>query len=449
MLISLTLENWMSFRQPVSFSMIATKERQHSERIPKIAKYNIRVLPIAAIYGGNASGKTNLFKALSFAKSLVLSGTSPGSLISVEPFRLDAESMESPTRFAFQILAKGMIFEFSFSVTRKAVVEEKLVRITPSSEKTLYHRRDGQPNFDASLSRNEFLKFAFQGTRDNQLFLTNSVSQKVDEFRDVYDWFDDSLELVAPDERFASFGLFLNEEDPLYLKMNEMLRQLDTGISRMGSEAIPIESIGLPPKLQAQLQTDVNEDTAMAVMHGGPMKEYLVFTRDDGHLVAKKLFTYHAGPNRPEVRFELHHESDGSERLINLLPALLDLSREKSRKVYVIDEIDRSLHTLLTKQLLEMYLSGCSSESRAQLLMTTHDVLLMGQDLFRRDEMWVTERDGIGITSLYPFSDFKDVRYDKDIRKSYLQGRLGGIPRILLGGALSDSCSAQESEGDD
>lgn len=112
----------------------------------------------------------------------------------------------------------------------------------------------------------------------------------------------------------------------------------------------------------------------------------------------------------------------------------------------MIDEIDRSLHTLLTRSLLEVYLSCCSTETRSQLLLTTHDVLLMDQQLLRRDEMWVTERDTEGVSNLFSFSEYKDIRYDKDIRKSYLQGRLGGIPRILLGSTVLNTCSAKESE---
>jgi len=130
----------------------------------------------------------------------------------------------------------------------------------------------------------------------------------------------------------------------------------------------------------------------------------------------------------------MYQESDGSQRIIDLLPAFLEIAGADSKRVYVIDEVDRSLHTLLTRQLLESYLSGCSQDSRAQLLFTTHDVLLMDQQLLRRDEMWITERDEAGVSSLMSFSEYKDVRYDKDIRKSYLQGRLGGIPRILLSG---------------
>ena len=125
----------------------------------------------------------------------------------------------------------------------------------------------------------------------------------------------------------------------------------------------------------------------------------------------------------------------------------MTISGTASRKTYVIDEVDRSLHTLLTRQLLESYLANCTQDSRAQILFTTHDVLLMDQELLRRDEMWVTERDASGNSTLIPFSRYKDVRYDKDICKSYLQGRLGGIPRFLTRNIFADTLQEEKAAG--
>ena len=443
MMLSFSIANWMSFRDEVTFSMIASQERQHGDRIARISKYKARVLPIAAIYGGNASGKTNLFKALSFTKSLVVKGTQPESLIPVEPFRLDAGTANQPSRFTFDLLIDEMIYEFTFAVTRKAVVEEKLAVITSTSEKVLYHRRDGQPNFDSSLAKDTFLKFAFKGTRDNQLFLTNSVSQKVEHFRPVYNWFKEALELVAPDSRFEPFELFCDEGHPLYATMNEVLPQLDTGIAHLGGEEIPLDSVSVLEQLKPKFQEEINEDVTVRVR--APNNERFIVTRKGDKLVAKKLVTYHPRADGKEAKFEIRQESDGSLRVIDLLPAFLELSLQDSKKVYVIDEIDRSLHTLLTRRLLEAYLANCSAETRSQLLITTHDVLLMDQQLLRRDEMWVTERDVSGASKLISFNEYKDVRKDKDVRKSYLQGRLGGIPHILLGGALTSSCFTEKS----
>jgi len=429
----------MSFHELVEFSMVASLERQHGDRIPKVAKYPARILPVAAIYGGNASGKTNFFKALSFIKRLVVEGTRPDGLIPVETFRLDAKGNDRPSRFSIELLINETIYAYSFAVTRKAVLEEKLVQITSATEKVLYDRREGSPNFDDSLKENQFLEFAFRGTRENQLFLTNSVSQQVEDFKPVYDWFEDCLELVAPDSRFAPFEQFLDESNPLFSTMNEMLLLLDTGISHLGEEELPFDSIPLPETLRQKLQEEVDEGMTVRVM-GDPANERLLITRKDGELVARKLVTFHTKSDGSEAKFEMKHESDGSQRVIDLLPAFLDLSAEESKKVYVIDEVDRSLHTHLTRRLLEGYLTKCSSSSRSQLLFTTHDVLLMDQALLRRDEMWVAERDDAGHSTLTSFSEYKDVRYDKDIRKSYLQGRLGGIPRLTLGGKLSGAC---------
>lgn len=227
--------------------------------------------------------------------------------------------------------------------------------------------------------------------------------------------------------------------------MNAMLPLLDTGIAHLGGEEMTFESLPMSESLKATLQEDVKEGETVRLLAAASNERFVV-TRKDGELVARKLVTFHSKADGSEVRFEMRQESDGSQRVIDLLPAFLDLSHGFSKKVCVIDEIDRSLHPLLTRQLLEMYLRRCCPKSRSQLLLTTHDVLLMDQDLLRRDEMWVAERDSSGASCLIAFAEYKDVRYDKDIRKSYLQGRLGGIPRILLGGVSTNPCPSEGTE---
>jgi AAA15 family ATPase/GTPase len=209
-----------------------------------------------------------------------------------------------------------------------------------------------------------------------------------------------------------------------------MLTQLDTGITHLGSETLNFENVSLPESFKSKLREELSE--GMTVLLLNSRNERFVITRKNAELIIKKLITYHRKPDGGEVKFEMRQESDGSQRVIDLLPAFVELSSIESKKVYIIDEVDRSLHTLLTRNLLEYFLSTCSPESRSQLLFTTHDMLIMDQKLLRRDEMWVAERGPLGISSLIPFSDFKDVRYDKNIRKSYLEGRLGGTPNISL-----------------
>jgi AAA15 family ATPase/GTPase len=151
--------------------------------------------------------------------------------------------------------------------------------------------------------------------------------------------------------------------------------------------------------------------------------------KENGAIIARRLAPIHQNERGEEIPFNFSDESDGTRRLFDLLPAFLHLE-DNLPEVFVIDELDRSLHSLLTRNLLEHFLDMRAESSQSQLVFTTHDTQLMTQDIFRRDELWVTERDQSGASKLVAFSEFKDVRKDKDIRKSYLQGRLGGIPKI-------------------
>jgi AAA15 family ATPase/GTPase len=308
-----------------------------------------------------------------------------------------------------------------------AILQEQLIKITAHTEEILYSR-PGKPK-DPSLQA------VFDGTRDNQLFLTNSVSQKVQVFRPLYDWFKKRLILIAPDWRFGPFEQFLDDKKPLYATMNTLLPQLDTGIVHLGAEEIPFENIALSEQEKVAIQEYLKEGRSVKIL-----SQQVVMKRKDGRLSAKKLVSFHRKSDGTKVQFDIRQESDGTQRVIDLLPAFFDLCRDENL-VYVIDEIDRSMHTLLIKTLLESYLSCCSTKSRSQLLFTTHDLLLMDNKLLRHDEMWGTERDTSGASTLFSFSDYKDAARDKDIRKSYLQGRLGGIPRILL------SSPCEHSEG--
>lgn len=431
MLIKFTLENWKSFRDKINFSMIASRERQHRERVTRLSKIRTGVLPIATIYGGNASGKSNLFEAFRFAKRLVVKGSQLDSFIPVEPYRLDSISSKNPTRFSFDLYINEKIYEFSFAVNQTTIIEEKLVEVLSTTEKVLYHRQEGNsdPKFSKTLTKDQVLKVVFNGTRNNQLFLTNSVSQKITTFQPIYDWFKRSLELISPNAVFGSFEKLYDDETGLNQNISKVLSQLDTGISRLGGEKMPIENLFLPGDLVTDLRESIKEGE-IAEIH--TLEERIHITRLRGGLVSNKLVTFHMREDGIEEKFKFNQESDGTKRLIDILPAFLDLISPDKNRLYIIDEFDRSLHTLLTRALIEKYLNDCSDKSRNQLILITHDAILMDQNILRRDEMWVTERKNSGETDLIPFSDFKEIRFDKDIRKSYLNGRMGGIPNIFI-----------------
>jgi uncharacterized protein len=446
MLISFSIENWRSFKERATFSMVAGREKQHADRVPRIEDYKMSLLPVAAIYGGNASGKTNLFKALNFAKKLIVKGTKPESNIPVEPFRLDPNCLNAPTIMSFELFSKNRCYEFGFKVTSRQVKEEWLTEIRKTTEKKLYHRRANKIKFAPELQKDQFLQFAFQGTRDNQLFITNAVHQKVKTFKPIYDWFRDKLVMIAPDTRFGRLGYIARKDHPLSLQMSEALTQLDTGISRLDGDYIELDKLEFPEELKNRLMEDLKEG-ASADVGVEPDNERFFITKKNGQLKAQKLVSYHNDSGGEEVRFEFNQESDGTRRAIDLLPAFLDLI-DGSERIYAIDELDRSLHTLLSKSLLKGYLDSIDRGCRSQLLFTTHDVQLMDQNMLRRDEMWVTERDPMGCASLIAFSEYKEIRADKDIRKSYLQGRIGGIPRIFLTAGMANKKLSHKSKGD-
>ncbi len=431
MLLSFSLENWMSFKNEVSFSMIASRERQHRERVPKLTKYRNKVLPVSVLYGGNASGKSNFFNALSFARDLVVEGTNPDGLIPVNPFLLRDNSEELPTKFSFLILAEETIYEFSFEMNKEAIIMEKLVELTKTSGKLLYHRKGSKIKLNNSFQKKQFLNFVAEGTRANQLFLTNSISQSVEHFRPIYDWFKYGLVLISPNAHYYRVEDFFSE-GKLLDSANEVLPHIDIGISRLGGEDIPFTSLPFPDEVRKNIGDQVLKSKSPLRIN---MQDDRIFvSHKNGELISKRLVTYHTKEDGAEEKFELHQESDGTKRIIDLIPAFFDILHPNSRHVVVIDEIDRSLHTLLVRYLLENYLNRSTQESRSQLLMTTHDVQIMDQNIFRRDEMWLAEKDFSGISSLFSLNDFEGVRSDKDIQKSYLQGRFGGVPKVLMEG---------------
>ena len=424
MLINFTFENWMSFRDATLFSMVAGRERRHRARVPKLENYKTSVLPTAAIYGGNASGKSNFFAALSFVKDFVVQGTEAGDPIDVQPYLLNDTQPSRPSSFSFEVLANKTIYEYNFTVTYEKVIAEQLIEIRNTSKKTLFNRQNNKLYLHNDIPKKQNLELIFDNTRNNQLFITNTVDQNQDIFIAVYDWFRKTLVMIYPDTQYGTFD-DLTKEDSI----NSLLRQLDTGIERLNVETVELDDIPIPNKALKQFGTFLEEGKYISL--SSPTEGHYLLSREDNILTVKRLSTIHKQENGTETRFELSQESDGSRRLVDILPAIVGLLNRKTPQVVFIDEFDRSLHTLLLEDILERYLENCSPETRSQLIFTTHNVQVLDQELFRRDEMWLTKRNDIGATRLFSVGDFKDIRADRDIRKSYLLGQLDGIPTIL------------------
>jgi AAA15 family ATPase/GTPase len=433
MIISFSVENWKSFKEKTTLSMVGSREQNHDARVPRVRGGKAKVLPAAAIFGGNASGKSNFFGALEFAKNLVVEGGSLNRAMPVEPFLFDTESAKCPSSFVFELAIGEGVYEYSFKVTRAKVLEERLVKIGGKSENVLFSRHGEDFSFGVPQPQKRRLGFVAEGTRDGQLFLVNSVSQKIDTFRNIYDWFNDSLVIISPYSCPASLDQFMDKGQPLNTLLNRALTTLDAGIYNLSGEEIPLGSI---PK---QIKEYLKEGESLRIPWMQSEGRAIV-TRKGGKVQAKKMVTYHAKSGGGRVALEMWQESDGVRRAIDLLLTFLWMASIGSTYVLAVDNLDRSLHTLLTRKLLDSYLSSCSKETRSQLLFTTHDVMLMDQELLRRDEMWVAERDGYGASTLKSLLECEDIRIDTDVRKAYLHGRLGGVPNVLPDSIFGGPC---------
>jgi AAA15 family ATPase/GTPase len=438
MLIRFKVQNFRSFGNEVEFSCLATPERGHRKHILTSPQPGLRLLPVAAIYGANASGKSNLYRAVEFARKLVVSGVKLEFPIAVEPFRLDLERRSAPARFCFEVLVKDQVLCYRFAVDREKVVEESLTECRPASEHLLFLRdasSGSDPKWDWEYFKSlglkaeelQFIEFVAKGTPKNQLFLREAHARNVKHFEQLWRWFRHSLLLIDP--QTTSSGLeFQMQEQGLKDFSTRMLHGADMGIDRLGTELVSLESLDLPRELRQRLENECKEGQSLLLRSISGHR--LNLRRENGELKVAKLVSYHrTASNSEEVAFDIGEESDGTQRVVDLLPAFHDLANASEEFVVFVDEIDRSLHSRLTRALIEGYLSCRPENARSQLLFTTHDATLLDQALFRRDEVWFIEKNEKGESELSSLGDYK-LRGDKRLMKDYLLGRFGGVPRV-------------------
>lgn len=430
MLVSFTIDNWMSFRDPVTLSLVAGDETQHRNHIPEIRDFETAVVPVCALLGANGSGKTNFFKALNFVKTMVVEGTDQNEGVDVCPFLLDNGSAEEESTFHIALLIDQSFYEYSFSASCEAgIIEEKLVLENATGLHTLFVRRGNQINLDSALQGSDDLMTVFRNTRSNQLYLNALRETDFELFKPVYSWFDSRLVMLRPDSRFDPFIAFNCEGQHLLSRMSQLLSMLDTGITSLGGKPVPLEQVDFTDCLKGRLYKAVHENWSAIVDTGTNGQIYFVYNYG-GSLFAIRLESTHKKPDGTEVVFNLNQESGGVQRLINLLPAFIELMDADCNKVYVIDRFFDSMHTLLKRRLINLFFFNCGPDSRRQLLFTTHDVELLDKELFRTDEIWLAERDEEGASHLDTVFEYRGKKIDKDLRTSYLQGKMGAVPDL-------------------
>jgi uncharacterized protein len=444
MLIQLTIENFLSFRDEVTFSMVGVgSDRQHADRLIEDAAGKGRpVLPIAAIYGANAAGKSNLIKALIFAKDLILEGTRSNRSIPVSTFKL-GDYTKKPSKFEFIFTHQDARYSYGFKLNREQILEEWLhaipsgkkkevmvfERITSSDRKTTVSY--GSLLTGRSAKRKQFIEFVAEGTRPNQLFLTEAIDRNVETLSPIANWFREILTIIMADSIFVSLESTILSDVSFTDFLSKFLKLAGTGIDKVGGGTVELDfDLHLPgmPK--------IDRDNLLQKFSGAPAnsvlmiednigKQYLLLKGDNGLMKMLQLVTQHRHENGKLVDFAITEESEGTQRLINLIPALFVLQEEE--KVIFIDELDRRLHPLLSRLFVKAAIDYRGKNN--QLIFTTHDTNLLGLDLLRRDEIWFVEKDLEGSSSLYSLAEFK-ARPDLKIEKGYLNGRFGAIPFV-------------------
>ncbi len=443
MLLQFVVENFRSFKEECILNMIpAKKTREHKEHVLRDETgRKVEAVPFVAMYGANASGKSNLVSAISFAKDLVVNGTRGEQSIPVVPFRLNAESQQKGSRFEFVIKHQGVLYTYGFLVSASRIEEEWLFAVLNKQEVRLFERvtTDQQTNVEfgnqlaQNISDKRVLEVVARTTRPNQLFLTEANDRNVEMLKPLMRWFRSNLQIISPDTRYQNLELRAHNDDQFIDFLQNFLKQSDFGISGVK----PVQKTfdldehfpGMPDHIKDEFLGSLRKGKKMAMFIQAEGQFFTLACdpelSDEPVLLALKM--QHKGANGEIIDFDAEDESDGTLRMMHLLPSLLDL--QQNENVYIIDEIDRSMHPLLSKLYVQTFLNNSvENPSNGQLIVTTHDTALQTMGL-RRDEIWFMDKDDAGVSKMYSLAEFK-VRNDLKIDKGYLNGRFGGIPFI-------------------
>ena len=443
MLQQFIVENFLSFQDKAVFKLQPGKGSRNKEHKVEPVKGQW-ILKSAALFGPNAGGKSNFVKALEFGKRLVLFGTRAENLIKYHPFRLSTISKKKDTTFIYQILCNNKKYEYGFSYNAERISKEWLKQITRKTEHIIFNRdTTSKDSFNISYllklnhkeEEKQFLSFFAKATPQHQLFLHEVISRNlrdnvsnIEDLWEVIKWFADTLKVLFPDTPYKQGGMLkaVNDEQ-LKEGFGELLRYFDTGIQAIDLIDVDFEKLGITQEMKQFIKTDLTKSSNAEAFGSLTFENNLyLITFIDGTIRAKKLQTLHNIIDEEEKEcFSLGDESDGTQRIFDYIPLILDLIQ--GEKVFVIDEMERSLHPALMRKLIELFYKYSNNIS-TQLIFTTHESTLMDQDLLRRDEIWLMEKNEKGVSSLARLDETFNLRFDKELEKSYLKGLFGASP---------------------
>lgn len=436
MLLNFRVSNFLSFNQEAEFSMLAGQVKQSENHVTPLGKNGINGLKGGLVYGANASGKSNLIKAIDFARQVVVNGLKKVSAHNLH-FRLEKGAEERPSKFELEIKIEEKVYAYGFELQLNArkVLEEWLFEVKKSGDKAVFERKvlkDGSSQMVSSPSLRGAAASRFNvyvaDLSAEQLLISVLQDKQGDEFkvfRAIYHWLQERLITFYPNSSYYGLGQFLQGAGKN--EFRTYLQYFKTGIDDI--EAAEEEWFGDDGHLVGGELREIN----MAELYGKTRHQFAaeslraMSSDEEGDLVFHKILgKYRLKGATETVSFDLGQESDGNRRLLDIIPLLI--GADHSPKTILIDEIDRSLHPELTRRLLEVFFQK-NKQPESQLILTTHESSLLDLNLLRRDEIWFAEKNADGESRLYSLEEFKP-RFDTEIRKAYLQGRYGAIPFI-------------------
>lgn len=430
MILRISIENLFSFLDETEISFIAGKSTSHAKQVSRAEKRDdISVLKFGAIYGANASGKSNIIKAVDILQRIAL-GSIPKR--NIEPFKLVSPN-ERPSKVEVEIKIGNRFFAYGVVFTLKGIVEEWLFEINRRKDSLIFTRKNakGEVEFDFGQIQGDeetaqFLKFIMQSTPVTNSFLSEYVKRNgvgLPLIGIVYNWMKQCLKIIFPSSRYEGISIRAEKDKDFADTVRALLAYFNTGIVDIRRIKIHKEDLDLPQKMVYDLWENVEPGKSFAIASVSDASFYFIETDLEGVTTVYKQKTIHKTKDGDEVSFEMYEESDGSIRLLDFIPMLVDL--QLNDVTYLVDEIDRSMHPMLSQKLLEYYFNHLSDKRDTQLICSTHESNLLNQELIRADEIWFVEKTADGASHLTSLAEFKPR---EDIRKGYLQGRYGAIP---------------------
>jgi AAA15 family ATPase/GTPase len=416
MLLEFRVSNFRSIRQEQVLSLVAdAKDDELADSNTQLTSSTSfpRVLRSSVIYGANASGKSNLLLAMGLMQAVVRS-TQAGQPLPHQPFALEPASRTEPTVFEVTFLIEGIRHQYGFSLTTERIHEEWLLVYKTAKPQEWFSRRWNASADDYAWS---IPKANLQGakdswksaTRKDGLFLTTAIQLNSDQLRPIWDWITGKwwFYSAAINVNFIAHTIEQLKSEEGKRAVLAFLNHADLGIE----DLMLLKTKRVFPNLVF--------DAAKGEFTSSPSTE---------QEVVDPVFT-HRGETGT-AQFLLQDESQGTQRYFAFAGWVLTVLNLGA--TFVIDELENSLHPLLVQHMVKLFNSSVTNPKGAQLIFTTHNTTLLGKSLFRRDQVWFTEKGPDLQTSLYSLSEFKGVRKAESFEKRYLEGRYGAVP--ILGG---------------